>query len=136
MIAMDPVRIWVAIALGTALATVARREGQRLIARTDAQWLAPYRRLYDHRVDCFLLGILAGTVSAAPLGGVPSPHFGVWAGLFLGFAAFSAANGDIETNTRSAWYRFVTKLWRLAIGPAAMVAGWLCAETITIALER
>ena len=43
---MDPVRIWVAIAFGTALAMVARREGHRLIARADAQWLAPYRRLY------------------------------------------------------------------------------------------
>ena len=133
--AMDPVRIWVAIALGTALATVARREGQRLIARTDPQWLAPYRRLYDHRVDCFLLGILAGSVSTAPTTAVPSSHFGVWAGLLLGFAAFSAAN-EIGTNTRSVWHRLVRKMWRLAIGPAAMVAGWLCAETITIALER
>jgi hypothetical protein len=122
--------IWVAIALGTALATAARRGGHLLSARTGAQRLAPYRRLHDHRVDCFVLGVVAGSVSSAPLNGLASTQFGVWAGLLLGFAAFSAADDEIDATACSICQRAVRKMWRLVLGPAAVVAGWLCAGTI------
>ena len=110
VMAMDPVRIWVAIALGTALSTVARREGHRLIARADAQWLAPYCRLLPITASIVFCWVFWRAACQLPLrGGCRRPASVCGRACFFGFAAFSAANGNIETNTYYAWHRFVSK---------------------------
>ena len=126
--------IWLAVAVGSVLATAVRRVGEGLSARLDADLLLPYKRLHNHRIDCFVLGILTGAISIASANAEVSLSFGLWAGLLLGFAAFLGSEVDLPPHPLPASQRAVRRMRRLALGPAAVVAGWLCAGAVAHAL--
>ena len=126
--------IWLAVAVGSVLAKAVRRVAESLSARLDAGLLSPYRRLHNDRIDCFILGILTAAISMASANAGISLSFGLGAGLVLGFAAFLGSEVDLPAHPLPASQRAVRRMWRLALGPAAVVAGWLSAGAVAHAM--
>ena len=126
--------IWLAVVVGSVIATAVRRVGEGLSARLDADLLLLDRRLHNHRIDCFILGILPGAISMASANAEVRLSFGLGPGLLLGFAAFLGSEVDLPRIPCPASQRAVRRIRRLVLGPAAVVAGWLCAGAVAHAL--
>jgi CrcB protein len=112
--------IWVAIALGGALGSMARHAINQLVAGFIGR--LPLGTAIVNVAGCFVIGVLAGLLATSRLGMGPSSRAFVFVGLLGGFTTFSTFGLDTFVLSRSS---IVLAGWNVAIHVAGgLMAVW------------
>jgi CrcB protein len=118
--------MWLAVAVGGALGSVARYAVSEIMWRTAPQYAVPYATLIVNLAGCLGIGVVAGMLGAERLDWSPATRAFVLMGLLGGFTTFSSFGLDTHTLVHAG--RIDTALWnaagQLILGMLAVAAGF------------
>jgi CrcB protein len=86
--------IWLYVALGGAIGSVARHEVGKAIARVSPTHVTPYATALVNLAGCFAIGLLAGLIATHRIAWSPSTRAFVFVGILGGFTTFSSFGLD------------------------------------------
>jgi CrcB protein len=86
--------LWIYVALGGAIGSIARHEVGKAIARLSPTHVTPYATALVNLVGCFVIGFLAGLVASHRMTMSPGLRAFVFVGILGGFTTFSSFGLD------------------------------------------
>lgn len=86
--------LWIWIAVGGAIGSIARHEVGRAIAHVSPTHVTPYATALVNLLGCFAIGLLAGLVASHRLAMTPAMRAFVFVGILGGFTTFSSFGLD------------------------------------------
>ena len=86
--------LWIYVAFGGAIGSVARHEVGKAIARVSPTHVTPYATALVNLVGCFVIGLLAGLVASHRMTMSPGLRAFVFVGILGGFTTFSSFGLD------------------------------------------
>lgn len=86
--------IWIYVALGGAIGSIARHEVGKAIAGVSPTHVTPYATALVNLVGCFVIGLLAGLVATHRVTMSPGLRAFVFVGILGGFTTFSSFGLD------------------------------------------
>jgi len=89
--------LWLAVALGGAIGSLARHEIGKAIAHVSSTHVTPYATMLVNLTGCFAIGMLAGLVATHRVTMTPAMRAFVFVGILGGFTTFSSFGLDTFT---------------------------------------
>ena len=86
--------IWLYVAFGGAIGSIARHEVGNAIARVSPTHVTPYATALVNLIGCFVIGFLAGLVASHRMTVSPGVRAFVFVGILGGFTTFSSFGLD------------------------------------------
>lgn len=86
--------LWIYVAVGGAIGSIARHEVGRAIARVSPARVTPYATGLVNLVGCFVIGLLAGLIASHRMTMSPGTRAFVFVGILGGFTTFSSFGLD------------------------------------------
>lgn len=86
--------LWIYVALGGAIGSIARHEVGKAIARISPTHVTPYATGLVNLTGCFVIGFLAGLVASHRMAMSPGVRAFVFVGILGGFTTFSSFGLD------------------------------------------
>jgi fluoride exporter len=86
--------LWIYVAIGGAIGSLARHEVGRAIARVSPTHVTPYATATVNLVGCFVIGSLAGLIASHRITMSPGLRTFVFVGILGGFTTFSSFGLD------------------------------------------
>jgi fluoride exporter len=86
--------LWIFVAFGGALGSLARHEVGKAIARVSPTNVTPYATAIVNLTGCYAIGFLAGLVASHRLSMTPAMRAFVFVGVLGGFTTFSSFGLD------------------------------------------
>src|SRR5215471_17207993 len=86
--------LWIFVAVGGAIGSVARHEVGKAIARVSPTHVVPYATALVNLVGCFVIGFLAGLIATHRMSMSPGLRVFVFVGILGGFTTFSSFGLD------------------------------------------
>ena len=86
--------IWIYVAVGGAIGSIARHEVGRAIAWVSPTHVTPYATGVVNLAGCFVIGLLAGLIASHRMTMTPSVRAFVFVGMLGGFTTFSSFGLD------------------------------------------
>jgi CrcB protein len=86
--------LWIYVALGGAIGSMARHEVGAAIARVSPTHVTPYATGLVNLIGCFVIGFLAGLVASHRMTMSPGLRAFVFVGILGGFTTFSSFGLD------------------------------------------
>jgi CrcB protein len=86
--------LWMYVAAGGAIGSIARHEVGKAIARVSPAHVTPYATALVNLVGCFVIGLLAGVVASHRMPMSPAMRAFVFVGILGGFTTFSSFGLD------------------------------------------
>lgn len=121
--------IWIYVAVGGAIGSIARHEVGKAIAHVSPTHVTPYATALVNLVGCFVIGFLAGLVASHRMTMSPAWRAFVFVGILGGFTTFSSFGLDTFSLAHGGRpvYAAVNVLVQVVVGLSLVAAGYFAA---------
>jgi CrcB protein len=121
--------IWMYVALGGAIGSLARHEVGKMIVRVSPTHVTPYATAFVNLVGCFVIGFLAGLVATHRMTMTPAMRAFVFVGILGGFTTFSSFGFDTFSLVHGGRpvYAVVNVIVQVVAGCGLVAAGYFVA---------
>jgi fluoride exporter len=121
--------IWMYVAIGGAVGSLARHEVGKMIARVSPTHVTPYATAFVNLVGCFVIGFLAGLVASHRVSMTPAMRAFVFVGILGGFTTFSSFGLDTFSLVHGGRpvYAVLNVVVQVVAGCALVAAGYFAA---------
>ena len=118
--------LWVAVAVGGALGSLARYAVAAAMLRVLPHAVVPFATFFVNVIGCLAIGVLAGRLVHNPAGDSPEMRAFVFVGILGGFTTFSTFALDTLTlaQTGLRGYAIVNVVGQVVLALLAARVGW------------
>jgi CrcB protein len=121
--------LWIYVAVGGAIGSVARHEVGKAVARLSPAHVTPYATALVNLTGCFVIGVLAGLVATHRVTMGPGVRAFLFVGILGGFTTFSSFGLDTFSLAHGGRpvYALTNVLVQVVAGCALVAAGYFTA---------